>query len=267
MRIIDSQIHLWTGPDAPPHHWRAPFTAETALAEMDAAGIAQAINCPPIWDLNASDYAASTAANHPTRFATMAWFPLDADNLDQLAATTVTQPGVVGLRFLLGPDDVARTVHGELDSLWSAAHHRDLPVSLMTMPDDLPVLGTLAGRFPRMRLMIDHLGVLPHLKLPDAAKHLDTLLGLAHYDNVAVKATAVPSMATDEFPYASTHGLLRRVHHAYGSERMFWGTDITRMRSTWTECLTMFTDHLPWLTGSQLELVMGQALAQWINWP
>jgi len=28
---------------------------------------------------------------------------------------------------------------------------------------------------------------------------------------------------------------------------MFWGTDITKMPCSWHQCVTMFTEELPWL--------------------
>ena len=28
---------------------------------------------------------------------------------------------------------------------------------------------------------------------------------------------------------------------------MFWGTDITKMPCSWRQCVTMFTEELPWL--------------------
>jgi len=48
--------------------------------------------------------------------------------------------------------------------------------------------------------------------------------------------------------------------------RMFWGTDITRMTCSWRQCITLFTEELPWLTGPDLELVMGRAFCDWIGW-
>ena len=127
-------------------------------------------------------------------------------------------------------------------------------------------LGALLHRYPKMRLLIDHLGVPPFLQLPDAAACVEGLLGLAHLPNVAVKATAVPSMASDGYPFASTHDLLRKTFHAFGAERMFWGTDFTRMHPSWRDCADMFTQELDWLKGSELEAVMGGALRNWINW-
>ena len=47
---------------------------------------------------------------------------------------------------------------------------------------------------------------------------------------------------------------------------MFWGTDITRMPCSWRQCVTVFTEELPWLRGRDLELVKGDALCNWVGW-
>ena len=62
------------------------------------------------------------------------------------------------------------------------------------------------------------------------------------------------------------HDGLHRVFDAFGPRRMFWGTDITRMQCSWRQCVTMFTEEMPWLRGADLDLVMGQAFCDWIGW-
>lgn len=47
---------------------------------------------------------------------------------------------------------------------------------------------------------------------------------------------------------------------------MFWGTDITRMPCSWRQCVTLFTEELPWLSEDDKELIMGRALCQWLDW-
>jgi hypothetical protein len=47
---------------------------------------------------------------------------------------------------------------------------------------------------------------------------------------------------------------------------MFWGTDITRMHCTWRQCVTLFIEELPWLNGRDLDLVIGEALCNWVGW-
>jgi len=135
-------------------------------------------------------------------------------------------------------------------------------------------VGGIAAAHPRLRLMIDHLAVGPFEKLPTAAAHLDTLLALARHANVAIKTSAVPSMSTQPLPFADTHTFLLRCFvasllrcfDAFGATRMFWDTDITRTQPSWSECIRLFTEELPWLTGRDLEQVMGEGLAQWVGW-
>ena len=268
MHIIDAQIHLWTGSSAPDHHWRAPYTIEAALHEMDSAGVHRAINCPAVWDSNANDYAVDAVQLYPDRFATLGWFPLDDTANESQIDFWLEKPGMKGLRFLLvTPESAQQLAIGTLDWLWSAANTREIPIALMVMPQLLPVIGEVAERFPRMRLLLDHLSISPFAKLPNAAAHLTTLLALARHPNIAVKATGIPSMASDRYPFISTHGILQKTFDAYGAERMFWGTDITRLHCSLRECVTMFTEELPWLKGRNLELVMGGAIANWIDWP
>jgi predicted TIM-barrel fold metal-dependent hydrolase len=73
------------------------------------------------------------------------------------------------------------------------------------------------------------------------------LLALAKYPNVAVKAAGQAGYAEDEYPFRSLHWHLHRCFDAFGPERIFWGTDITRMQCSWRQCVSLFTEELPWL--------------------
>ncbi|KQB86176.1 amidohydrolase family protein [Corynebacterium lowii] len=266
MLITDAHIHLWENDQAPAHH-RGPLRIDEALAMMDAAGIDRAVNCPAIWDDQANDYAAQAASAHPERFATLGWFPLDDKAGPERVESTLSKPGVLGLRFVLySSRGGAALESGALDCLWEIAHRRGLPVALMVMPEHLGAVERIAERYPNMRLMLDHLCIGPHLTLPRAAEHLDGLLRLARFPNVAVKATGVPSMATDAYPFRSTHLILRRTVEAFGPQRTFWGTDITRLHCSWAEALDMMRE-LPWLSADDLEFVLGRGISQWIGWP
>jgi predicted TIM-barrel fold metal-dependent hydrolase len=62
------------------------------------------------------------------------------------------------------------------------------------------------------------------------------------------------------------HKYLRQIYDAFGPARMFWGTDITKMPCSWRQCVTMFTEELPWLPERDKRLVMGQAVCAWWGW-
>ena len=59
---------------------------------------------------------------------------------------------------------------------------------------------------------------------------------------------------------------LRRLFDAYGPERFFWGSDISRLPCTYRQAVTLFTEELAWLSAEDLALVMGQGLCDWLGW-
>ena len=64
------------------------------------------------------------------------------------------------------------------------------------------------------------------------------LLPLAKLPNVAIKATGAPGYSAEQYPFRDIHDGLRRIYDAYGPDRFFWGTDITRMPCTYRQCVT-----------------------------
>jgi predicted TIM-barrel fold metal-dependent hydrolase len=187
-------------------------------------------------------------------------FPLDRPESQALIDGWKSRPGMLGLRFaLVQPHQQTWLTDGTMDWLWPAAERAGLPVALLGA--DLLQLGLIAQRHPGLKLIIDHFG------RPDAAwTHLPALVATAKFPNVALKATGAPSYSTESYPYRDIHGHIRQLYDAFGPERMFWGTDITRMPISWRQCVTMFTEELPWLSAKDKELIMGRALCAWLDW-
>ena len=174
----------------------------------------------------------------------------------------------MGLRFVVArPQDCAALASGDLDWIWEVADNLGRPVSFGAPPSLLPAIGAVAQRFPRARFMLDHLGVGPFDKLPGAMDHVEALISLAALSNFALKASATPSMSNQDYPFADVGPFLERLFHAFGRDRLFWGTDITRMPIPLEACVSQFTEHLPWLTSDDIARVMGTALCDWLSWP
>jgi predicted TIM-barrel fold metal-dependent hydrolase len=267
MMIVDAQIHLWAKGTPSAHHRQTPYLKEEALAAMDAADVDRAVIHPVMWDPDSNELAVEAARAHPDRFAIMGWFYLDQADQGAAIETWKSRPGMKGLRFYFSdprsqswPDD------GTLDWLFPVAERLNIPVSLQASAF-LPRVGEIAERHPGLRISIDHMGVPRATAGADAAyRNLPQLLALATHPNVAVKATGQAGYALDPYPFPSIHDALHRVFDAFGPRRVFWGTDITRMHCTWRQCVTLFTEELPWLHGADLDLVMGQAFCDWIGW-
>jgi predicted TIM-barrel fold metal-dependent hydrolase len=115
-------------------------------------------------------------------------------------------------------------------------------------------------------MILDHCGLVRTGQDEAAFAKLDELVALAKLPNVAVKATGAPHYSTQGYPYRNIHDGLQQIFEAFGPKRFFWGTDITRMPCSYRQCVTFFTEELPWLKGEDLEWVMGRAVCEWLGW-
>ena len=271
MRIVDAQIHLWGSglPSNLSHRQVTSFTPQEAIALMDEGGVDAAVIHPPGWDPNSTEMAFGAVRDFPGRFAIMGSLPLDRPQSRDRIATWRDQPGMLGLRYTFLHDPARQRLHhGEYNWLWAAAEQAGVPVATLAA-DSLAYLGGVAERHPGLRLTIDHLGGrggLTTLKDHAAMTHMPELLALAKHPNVAVKATGAPGYSAEPYPYPTMQTYLRQIFDAFGPHRMFWGTDITKMPCSWHQCVTMFTEALPWLGETDKRLVMGDALCAWWGW-
>ena len=271
MQIVDVQIHTWgVGLPSNLSHWQVTsFTPADAIRLMDEGGVDAAVIHPPGWDPNSTAMAFQAVRDYPGRFAIMGSLPLDDPGSRALIAGWRKQPGMLGLRYTFLHDPARQQLaDGTIDWLWAEAEKADVPVACLAT-DSLVELGRIAERHPRLRLTIDHLGGrggLTTLKDAAAMTHIPRLVALAKYPNVAVKATGAPGYSSEAYPFPKMHTYLRQIYDAFGPSRMFWGTDISKMPCSWRQCVTMFTEELPWLNEQDKKLIMGDALCAWWGW-
>jgi predicted TIM-barrel fold metal-dependent hydrolase len=267
MLIIDAQVHIWgSGQPSGHHRQTSRYTAEELIKEMDEAGVDGAVLHPPSWDPGSNEMAIEAAVRYPGKFCSLGWFPLDDPSQRGRIETWKQQPGMVGLRWSLTRQG-QETWHedGTMDWLWPAAEKAGTPIATMAWRF-LPLFGKIAERHPKLKLIIDHCGLIRTGKGADAFETLDRLLPLAKHPNIALKATGAPGYGAGPYPYKELHDGLHRIFDAFGPDRFFWGTDITRMPCSYRQCVTMFIEELSWLKGRDLELVMGQGVIKWLDW-
>ena len=77
----------------------------------------------------------------------------------------------------------------------------------------------------------------------------------------------------------STGGHVRPPSHALGKDKLLremdaagadcvvWGADLSRLRGTHRQAMTLFTEELDFLSASDKEWSMGRGIAEWLHWP
>jgi predicted TIM-barrel fold metal-dependent hydrolase len=196
----------------------------------------------------------------------MGQFPLQDPANRKLIHGWRNQPGMMGLRWALLLEEQQKWLYdGSLDWLWPAAEKEGLPIAMMGGLF-LKKFREIAERHPNLKMIVDHCGLNRPGRDAEAFIHLDELVAMAKLPNVAVKATGAPHYSTEGYPFRNIQDGLHRIYDAFGPKRFFWGTDITRMPCSYRQCVTFFTEELPWLKGRDLEDVMGRGLCAWIGW-
>jgi predicted TIM-barrel fold metal-dependent hydrolase len=276
MDIVDSQVHLWAA-DSPARPWppgRAPeaqkpypISKEAMLFQMDLAGVRRIVIVPPSWEGDRNDVALEAARAYPDRFAVMGRLNMGDPASRALVADWRKQPGMLGMRFTFHNEHYRPFLtEGTGDWLWPAAERAGVPLMVL-MPGMLDHLDRIAGKHPGLKLTIDHVGLNVRGKGPKVFEDLPAVCALAKHPNVAVKASGMPSLSQEKYPFRDLHPHIKALVDAFGPRRVFWGTDLTRMPCTYYECIHLFTEHQPWLKGEDLDWVMGRGICEWLGWP
>lgn len=273
---VDCQIHIWKAdrpqrpwPDRgwdgrPPRpHRDMPLEPGEVLSTMERAQVHRAVLIPPSWEGYYNDAVLAAARRWPKQFAAMGrWAP--GTPLESLRAWRDI-PGMLGIRLIIPPDGVfAKADVGH--PFWRAAEDAGIPLMVHAVGNNA-LVARIADRHPDLRMALDHMGT--GLMGPDLDEFMyeDDVLALASRRNVAVKLSAVPCHSRRlGRPWSDMTPRIKRLIDAFGPERCFWGSDLSRLPCDYTELVDYFEEDLDWLSEKDLDLIMGQAVLKWLDW-
>jgi L-fuconolactonase len=248
--IVDAQVHAWRRDD-PAHPWDPTYAhsgpvaaatlqrnramempADRLVGEMDAVGVESAIIVTPSLYGYDNGYPLAAAAARPERFGVVGRLDPGAPDLDEQVRTWRGRTGALGLRSVVTSDahrEELRT--GRLDRLFRSAEQHGVPLCAF-WPRHLRELREIVQCFPRLQVVVDHLGLPqpPLMKVDDDLwSGLPDLLALAQHPNVAVKVSGAPTLSRESYPFRDIWPNVHRVLAAFGLERSMWGSDFTRV--------------------------------------
>lgn len=258
--IVDAQLHLTLDHDE-----------RRLLADMDADGIHAAVldefwyrtgtgllmPCAPLPDGGfrpLTTYVQGAVLRNPDRFSFVQ--RVEVGDPERLAVVRLLAdaPGCRAIRLMLFTDADRRLISdGAYDEVLAEVQARSLPLCVFGVT--LPILRSVAARFPDLRILLDHCG---------GARTTD------EWDDV-LRAAALPGV---HLKWCHPHrvfghdgagsrrvqrGLLQAVE-AFGADRVIWASDITMEDSgaSRAELLGVVRDNDA-LSDSQKEWILGRA--------
>ncbi len=212
-----------------PSDWsrERPVSFQRMIAAMDEAGVAktalvQASTCYG----HDNSYVADAVAAHPERFAGV----FSVDVLQRDAPERIDYwvgKGLTCLRvFIAG--HTAAVKDARLDDprsfpAWEHAGKSGIPVCVQLRAAGLPQLVTVLERFPRVRVVLDHMAR-PSIEDGPPYAAAASLFSLARYGNLYLKLTT-HNVRESRADKAAPESFFARVVEEFGASRVAWGSN------------------------------------------
>jgi predicted TIM-barrel fold metal-dependent hydrolase len=245
-----------------------PLGHAELLAAMAGAGVERAILVPPTWAEDGNAVALEAARRHPGSFGVMGKLGLRWEVPEQSLEDWRATPGMLGIRVILSMEaDRAAFDAGRLEWMWQEAERAQVPI-MVYPPGLIDQIAQVAEAHPGLRLIVDHCGAPVTAGMPGLIDAVGVLNRHAHLANLAVKASVLPLYSDKTYPFPDVQRAVTTLIEGFGPDRVFWGSDFTRgLGCSYAQSVAMMTDDFPGLQGHDLDLVMGEGLSRWLDWP
>ena len=261
MTVIDIHPHIISDdadryPPAPLFGKRSdwsqerPCTVASLIAAMDEAGVNKAavVHSSTTYGFDNS-YVVDGCNEYPDRLIAVGSVDVAADD----AVSTIrawTDRGLKGLRIFTGGStkdfDPTELENPAAYPAWEVLGDLGIPMCIQTGPIGLPQVRDLAVRFPKVNIILDHLGRPDVLDGPPYA-NADSLFAMADLPNIYLKLT--PRIMGDVTKgQASADTFFPKVAAVFGANRMAWGSNFPTSPGTLSDILATARDRLACLS-------------------
>lgn len=271
MNIIDIHPHIISDdekryPPAPLFGKRSdwsqerPSTVESLIAAMDEAGVAKAavVHSSTTYGFDNS-YVVDGCNQYKHRLVAVGSVNMLDDDVPAVIKGWAGK-GLAGLRIFTGGStkdfDPSELDNPKSFKAWEMCAELGLPMCIQTGPIGLPQVRMLAEKFPKVNIILDHLGRPDVLDGPPY-KNAQSLFDLADLPNLFMKLT--PRIFGDvKKDKASAETFFPRVLQAFGAQRMAWGSNFPTSPGLLSEILATAQDGLACLSAQDRAWIFGK---------
>lgn len=267
-RIIDPHVHVWKHDPQYPFAAGANVPARDATPEMlldlmKANGVARTVIIQVIHYRYDNSYLASVLKRYPGTFQGVCRVdPLDPAAPDHLSK--LTQQGFRGVRISPAANDSGDWFNGSLmPPLWKRCYDLKVPMTVLAPIQRMPGVAVLLEKVPELTVVIDHMADCP----VNQPVELEKLIALKRYPNVFVKISHTWSLSKQPYPWLDAQEHVKRLHHAFGPQRLMWATDwpIIEDHATYAQALRVVRDDMSFLNADDLRWMLSGSIER--VWP
>jgi predicted TIM-barrel fold metal-dependent hydrolase len=237
-----------------------PVTTEQMIAAMDKAGVAKAaiVQASTCYGHDNS-YVADAVAAHPDRFT-------GVFSVDVLAADAPERmrhwvgKKLTGLRlFTIGstmPDQASWLDDPKSFPAWECAGELGLSICLQMSAKAFPQMIRMIERFPKVRVILDHMGR-PALEDGPPYALAESLFSLAKYPTVYLKLTQ-RNFTESRKGKATPETFFPKLVSVFGASRIAWGSNYPSSEGSLSDLLALATSSLKGLPASDQEWIFAK---------
>ena len=235
-----------------------PTSWQQLILAMDEANVGKAtiVQASTCYGFDNS-YVADAVQARPERFTGVFSIDLMAKDAPERMRFWVER-GLSGVRVFTAGSTMP-TQANTLDdprtfAAWQAAQDLNIPFCVQMLPQGLSMLETLMGKFPKIKIIIDHLMSVP---ISAGAPYTESapLFSLAKNPNVYLKLSIITVRECFK-GLATPQSFLGRVVQEFGSDRIAWGSNFPASDGTLLEMVQESQKALSFLTSKDLENIL-----------
>jgi predicted TIM-barrel fold metal-dependent hydrolase len=236
-----------------------PVGYDDMIAAQDEAGVQKAalVQASTCYGHDNS-YVVEAVAAYPERFTGV----FSCNILEPDATATMAHwmsKGMTGLRLFT----TGSTMPGQQDWLddkktlpaWGMAEETRLPICLQMTAKGIPQLVNVLNRFPRLRVILDHLAR-PVQEDGPPYSGADSLWGLARFPGVFLKVTE-RNLVGAGTGKATPESFFGKAIAEFGANRIAWGSNYPASERTLAELVKLARDTLEFLPPRDREWIFG----------
>ena len=262
-RVIDPHVHVWKHDPQFPFAKGANVPArdaapETLLELMKANGVAKTVIIQVIHYRYDNSYLAGVLKRYPGTFLGVCRVdPLDPNAPDHLSQ--LTAQGFRGVRLSPGAGESGDWIRGPLmPPLWQRCEQLRVPMTVLAPIGRMPDIGALADRYPDLTVVIDHMADCP----VDRPAELEKLIALRRHPKLFVKVSHTWSLSKQPYPWLDAQEHVKRLHAAFGPQRLMWATDwpIIESAARYDQALTVVRDDMKFLNADDKAWMLSKTI-------